>query len=538
MRIVFLLIDIFSATWMSSQAAVPLGLSDNTTVASTTLTAGVGNSRLQSGDGSANAGAVAVTTGVEAVAESTHIRVVAQGTDEGVKTYRVAEFGVLPDAEKVNTEAIQRALDEVGRKGGGVLRFESGDYVTGTIEMPSGVGIYLNANARILGSVNPFDYVGYAPDDKKGMTGLIAAENVSNIYIAGDGTIDGRGLDLALAIDSLHHTGVRVDPGYGYRRMRPSLRPKLLDFKCVDSLKVENVHLRGSAAWGLSLNKCNNVVIRGIDFVNRAYWNNDGIDVADCRNVLIEDFRVDAADDGIVLKSFDPTAKNENIEIRNCEVRSSASAFKIGTETFGGCENVKVTGLKVFDTFRSAIALETVDGAKLENIVIDGVEAINTGNAIFMRLGHRKGDTPGSFKNVTVRNLKCEIPFGRPDSNYDLRGPDINVIHNPFPSSITGIPDARIENVTLENIDITYPGRGTKGMGYIGKYRLKDVPEAIEEYPEFHMFGELPAWAFYIRHVDGLTLRNVKVRKQANDYRDAVIFDDVTEVEGAISVEP
>ena len=452
--------------------------------------------------------------------------------------YRVTDFNVFPDAEKVNTEMIQEALDEVARKGGGILCFVKGDYVTGTVEIPSGVGIYLERDARILGSVDPFDYAGYAPADNRPMSGLISAEDASHISISGEGIIDGRGLDLALAIDSLHHTGVRVDPGYGYRRMRPSLRPKLLDFKNVDSLRIEDVRLRGSAAWGMSLNKCRNVLVRGIDFVNRAYWNNDGIDVADCRNVLIEDCNIDSADDGIVLKSFDPADYNDNIEIRNCEIRSSASAFKIGTETFGGCRNVKVTGLRIYDTFRSAVALETVDGAHLENILIDGVKAMNTGNAIFMRLGHRRGDNPGSFNNVIVRNLSCEIPFGRPDSDYDLRGPDINVIHNPFPSSITGIPEARIKNVTLENIDITYPGRGTKGMGYIGKYRLKDVPEAVGDYPEFHMFGELPAWAFYIRHVDGLNLRNVTVRKRADDYRDAVILDDVTGMEGTVEVDP
>lgn len=69
------------------------------------------------------------------------------------------------------------------------------------------------------------------------------------------------------------------------------------------------------------------------------------------------------------------------------------------------------------------------------------------------------------------------IPYGRPDSEYDLRGPDINIIHNPFPASITGIPGHKVENVTLANIDIAYPGRGTKGMGYIGAYRYKDIPE-------------------------------------------------------------
>lgn len=131
------------------------------------------------------------------------------------------------------------------------------------------------------------------------------------------------------------------------------------------------------------------------------------------------------------------------------------------------------------------------------------------------------------MRNVYISNLYCEIPFGRPDGDYDLRGPDINIIHNPFPNSITGIPGHKIENVKLENITVSHPGRGTKGMAYIGKYRIKDVPEEIASYPEFHMFGELPAWGFYIRHVDGILFDNVKLILREPDYRDAVVTDDV-----------
>ena len=72
-------------------------------------------------------------------------------------------------------------------------------------------------------------------------------------------------------------------------------------------------------------------------------------------------------------------------------------------------------------------------------------------------------------------------------------------------------------------------------MGYIGKYRLHDVPEAIDSYPEFHMFGELPAWGFYLRHIDGLTLKNVSVCLEKSDYRDAVVTDDVINISGEIT---
>ena len=123
--------------------------------------------------------------------------------------------------------------------------------------------------------------------------------------------------------------------------------------------------------------------------------------------------------------------------------------------------------------------------------------------------------------------MSVEIPFGRPDINYDLRGPEVDFFHNPFPSSITGIPEYYIEGIHLENIEITYPGRATKGMAYIPLNRLNQVPEQIDKYPEFSMFGELPSWGFYIRHAKNIKMKNVKLKLTEPDYRPAIIMDDV-----------
>lgn len=438
----------------------------------------------------------------------------------------LADFGIGPGSGDVLTAKIQNALDSCGE--GGELVIGPGDYISGSLMLPAACTLRLEEGARLLGSTDPFDYPAYRPDAPAGEPfALICAKDVDNIRLTGRGTIDGRGLELALAIDSLHHTGVRPDPGYSTRRMRPSLRPKLIEMDGVTNLTIDSLHLRSSAAWGLSLDGCSDVIIRAIDFENRAYWNNDGIDIADCRKVRVSDCDINSADDGIVLKSFDPEGGNRDIVISDCRIRSSASAIKFGTESFGGFRDVTIRNITVADTYRSAIALETVDGATVENVLVDGVKATNTGNAIFLRLGHRRGEHPGAMRDVTIRNVSCTVPFLRADEAYDLRGPAINAIHNPIPASATGLPDARLENIVLENIDISYPGRGTKGMGYIGDYRLGTVPECREAYPEYTMFGELPAWGFYFRHIDGLTLRNVTLRRREPDYRRAWVADDV-----------
>jgi hypothetical protein len=264
-----------------------------------------------------------------------------------------------------------------------------------------------------------------------------------------------------------------------------------------------------------------------VKIINRAFWNNDGIDITDCHNVSISNCDVNSADDGICLKSYYPGYFNDSIYIANCTIRSSASAIKFGTASYGGFKNVTIENIKIHDTFRSAIALESVDGGVIENIIVRNIEAFNTGNALFIRLGHRDGETLGIVRNIHFKDVKVKVPFGRPDINYDMRGPAVPFFHNPFPASIVGIPGHDIENVVIENIEISYPGRASKGMAYVPLSRLDQVPENESSYPEFDMFRELPAWGFYIRHAKGITFKNVKLTLDDTDFRPAFIFDDV-----------
>ncbi len=453
------------------------------------------------------------------------------------KEYNVIDYGAVADGITMNTQAIQATIDAANKGKGGKVIFPKGTFLSGSIVMKSNVEIYLESDAVLLGSTNPEDYKSMdargrpksPKNDDNSQLALLLAHKANNIAVSGDGLIDGQGRALALNIDSLHHSGIRVDPNYSYTNMRPSetVRPKLFRFSECKQVEVKDLNIKNGAGWGLSFELCHNLTIHNVKITNRAYWNNDGMDITDCQNVRITNCDVNSADDGICLKSYYPGYSNDSIYIANCTIRSSASAIKFGTASYGGFKNITIENIKIYDTFRSAIALEAVDGGTIENINVRNIRAVNTGNAIFMRLGHRDGKAPGAIKNIHIKDVKVEVPFGRPDIDYDIRGPHGPHFHNPFPSSIVGLPDHPIENVVLEDIEISYPGRASKGMGYVPLSRLKQVPEQIKNYPEFDMFGELPAWGLYVRHAKGLIFKNIKFTLDEKDFRPALVFDDV-----------
>lgn len=448
--------------------------------------------------------------------------------------YNALQYGAVGDGKTLNTDCLQRAINELHAQGGGRLIFPAGRYLTGSLRLKSGVTLYLERDAVLLGSTSPYDYPHFKPEsdlkvnDDHFNQALIYADGAERIGIMGYGKIDGQGRELALTIDSLHHTGELVDPHYNTYRKRPNTRPKLFYMRRCRQVEIKNIEACSSAAWGLSFELCSQLTLDSLRVENRAYWNNDGIDISDCKDVRISNCSINSADDGICLKSHNRDAWNDRVSISNCHIISSASAIKFGTESMGGFKNVTIDSIWIKDTFRSAIAIESVDGAEIENVQVSNIHALNTGNAIFIRLGHRSGDKPGYLRNVTVKNLYVEVPFGRPDINYDLRGPAVTFFHNPFPCSISGIPGHDIENVTLENIEIVCPGRASKGMAYMPLSRLEDVPENVKGYPEFTMFEELPSWGFYVRHVKGIQMKNIRLHLEADDFRPAFVFDRVS----------
>lgn len=444
------------------------------------------------------------------------------------RDFSILDFGAVADGKTLNTSFIQSAIDAAAYIGGGRVIIPEGKFLSGSIILKNNVELHILENAVLLGSTNVEDY-----KKLNRWMALIIADNAENISITGKGKIDGQGRTLALHIDSLFYAGKMDSINYNFKHNRPKeyMRPQLIEFVNCKNIVVKNITLTNGACWLQTYELCSHLTIENIIVRSDAYWNNDGIDVVDCRNVRITNCDIDAADDGICLKSVHPDKYCDSIYIADCKVRSSASAEKFGTVSHGGFKNIVIENIQVYNTFRSALAIECVDGGTLENVFVNNISATNTGNAIFIKLGDRTKRGDGSIlKNVSIKNMKVEIASVRPDSEYEIIAPDVSYPHNIFPSSITGMPGRNIENVILENIEIIYPGRGNTGLVYMPLSRLDAVPENSSDYPEYSMFGELPAWGFYVRHVDGITFRNIKLRIDSADYRPAMVLDDVKNI--------
>lgn len=451
--------------------------------------------------------------------KSSKERVTTAGAHPG-KPLNIVSFGAKGDGKTLNTAAIQAAIDAAAGTDGGKVVIPRGTFLSGTIELKSNVTLQLQQGATLLGSVNPADYHD---------GGFVVAGGQENISVSGKGTIDGQGRKVALFLDSLFYIGKLDSAHYNLRRKRPEGRPGDFNITKCRNVLISGITIKNATGWVQTYTLCEGLTLDSLRVESDAYWNNDGIDVVDCKKVRITHCYVNAADDGICLKSQNGRDNwCEDVYIADCTVRSSASAIKFGTASHGGFKKVKIRNIKVFDTFRSALALECVDGGVLEDIDADNITAVNTGDGVFIKLGHRNNDDHFAvLRNIKVSNVHVDIPYDRPDKNYDLRGPELAFFHNPFPCSITGLPGHEVENVTLENITISFPGHGNDGLAILPLWRLKDVPEQAKEYPEFSMFGELPSWGFYVRHVKGLTMRNISVTAKGKDFRPAFVFDDV-----------
>src|SRR5512139_350970 len=321
--------------------------------------------------------------------------------------FSARHFGAAGDGSRLDTAAIQSAIDAAANAGGGTVVLPRGTYLSGTLFLKSGVHLYLEAGAVLLGSKDVADYPENRPakrswTDRLVCRSLIAGEKLKNVAIRGHGTIDGQGA------------------GYGVKYL---VRPYLIRLVECEDVVIEGVHLRNSAMWLQHYLACKRVTLRGVTVFNFATRNNDGVDIDGCRDVCISDCIFHCDDDGITLKST-MERPCENVVVTNCVVSTHCNAIKMGTESHGGFKNITISNCAVYPARtpgfahkepegQSGIALMSVDGGHIDGVTISNISIQGMACPIFMRLGNRgriftdgvpKPDV-GTLRNVKISNV-------------------------------------------------------------------------------------------------------------------------------------
>jgi polygalacturonase len=438
----------------------------------------------------------------------------------GVRVFDVTTHGATGDGKTLNTLAINRAIEVCHAAGGGTVYLPPGVYLSGTVVLKSNVTLYLETGATLLGSRNIEDYARHAGPPEKGDANqkhLVFARDAVNVGLAGGGLIDGQGPAFWAPSNRVVPPAEESWRDVATYDWRPLDRASpLIEFAGCKRVRIEEVRIENASGWTLRPINCDDVFIRGIIIKNPVIGpNTDGIDPTGCQNVFIADCLIDTGDDAICLKSENPYGDSvrvsKNITITNCVLTCCCNGLKFGTATRGGFENVTFTNSVIFNErvdpkarVISGIAVEMVDGGWLEGVVVSNIRMQNVRTPVFIRRGNRRprpDGTPGTLRGVMIDNLHATGSI--------------------LTSSVTGLPGFEVEDVTLSNIRIdSEEGGKTEWVG-------REIPEVPKSYPEARMFGRLPSYGLYCRHVSGLRVRGIEFRAVASESRPAIVCEDV-----------
>lgn len=446
------------------------------------------------------------------------------------KVYNVRDFGAAGDGVKIDSPAINAAIEAAAAKGGGVIYFPKGVYSSYSIRLKDNITLRLDEGA-VIKAAKPTAEQGYdiAEPNEWDMyqdfghshwkNSLIWGIGLKNLRFEGKGLIDGT--------DALSR---------GLGRQGPIAEAnKAIALKECKNVTIKGISLLNSGHFSLLLTGVDNLVIDNV----LCDTNRDAFDIDCCANVKITNCIVNSLnDDGIVLKSsygLGYPKATENVLIKNCTVSgydpgtvyygtygTSITAapdrdgptgrVKFGTESNGGFKNIRIENI----TFKRCrgLALETVDGALIENIKVRHLRMDDIWNSpIYIRIGDRMRG-PKELPASKAHNIEIsDVVVTNCDTRYALL--------------IVGLPGNPVENVTLRDIHIQYKGGLTKEDVRLQRGANSFFFGRNSGYPEPSAHGIQPAWGLSMQHARNIKFKNVTMELMQPDEREKIFLDDV-----------
>ena len=418
----------------------------------------------------------------------------AKNSPDGKKVFNANKFGAKNDGKTLNTKAIQAAIDACWKKGGGVVTFDTGSYLTGSLFIKKGVNLALGEKVVLLGSQNIEDYpeidTRIAGIEMKWPAALINILKQENAEVSGKGTIHAQGKPFWNKYGKMRREyeakGLRWIVDYDCKRPRTLLIQESTD------ISIKDITLKQAGFWTVQILYSEHVTVDGIVIQNNVDGSGpstDGIDIDSSTRILVQNCDIDCNDDDFCLKAgrdadgLRVNRPTEYVVIRKCIARKGAGLITCGSETSGGIRNILAYDLIANGTsncinFKSAITR----GGTVENIYVHNIEMNNVGTMlratmdwnpaysysilpkeysydsipnhwkVFLeKVGPEKG-TP-HFKNVHLTGMKGTV-----------RGAAI---------SISGMQESPVENYFITDIEIGARSQGD--ISFAKGWKFKNV---------------------------------------------------------------